>query len=179
MRHFFVLILLLITSALKAQVSYQLLSETEGFPTKEIYQVYIDSKGYLWIGHAMGISRYNGNRFTHYNNPQQNSLGISNIIEDAKGRIWCRNFGAQIFYIENNQMHLLEAYDWKTQFNFPCIALDDNGNLLANHRNGVFVYNIEHKTAEIIKPDNTPIGFQINTIAKLTPDNKVHLKQAV
>lgn len=132
-----------------AQLQYQLISSADGLPSKEVYEVFCDSKGFLWIGHAMGISRFDGNRFTNFHHPQQNSFGVSNILEDEKGRIWFRNFGAQIFYIEDNQIHLLHSYDWKMQESFPSFIISKNGLLLASHKQGLFVYNINDGSSRI------------------------------
>jgi ligand-binding sensor domain-containing protein len=126
----------------------------DGLPTTEVYEVFCDSKGFLWIGHSLGLSRYDGNRFTHYNNSSINNLGFSDIKEDKLGTIWCRNFGGQIFYIQNNQMKLLEAYNWKQQNTFPKIFIDESNQLIATDVNGIFIYNIQQQQNTIVKPPN-------------------------
>src|SRR5215217_4341491 len=83
------------------------LQQVEGLPSKEVYDLHIDKKGYLWIAHDLGITRFDGLNFIHFSDPQQASLSMGDITEDGQGRIWCHNFSGQIFYIENGKMFLL------------------------------------------------------------------------
>jgi signal transduction histidine kinase len=125
------------------------LYEIKGLPTKEVYDLMFDSKGFLWIGHEFGLSRYDGNKFTHFTSPLQNSLAVSNIMEDNKGRIWCRNFTSQIFYIENNQMNLLSQYEHEKERRIPSMVIINN-KLLSNSNNGIFVLNLADFTSKFI-----------------------------
>lgn len=116
----------------------------------ETYQVFCDSKGFIWIGHSNGLTRFDGNSFQHYTNKNQNSLGISNICEDARGNIWCRNFGGQIFFIKDNVLQLLSKYDWQSQATFPNFFITKDKILIASHQKGLFVYDIENNKSYII-----------------------------
>jgi hypothetical protein len=120
-----------------------------GLPTRELYDITTDRKGFLWIGHELGLSRYDGIHFTSFNHPKQTSLSISEIKEDSTGRIWCHNFSGQIFYIENSQMHLLEAYRYEQELQYPRIQLYKN-ELLATSRFGLFVYDLTAKKSRYI-----------------------------
>lgn len=140
-----------------AQLRFGLLSTSQNVPTNETYEAYCDSKGYIWFGHALGISRYNGNKINDYKHPLQNSLGISNIKEDLQGNIWCRNFGGQIFSIVNNKMQLLDCYNWKQQATFPTFVIDKFNRLIASHNKGLFVYNISQPNNNyIVTPSGKP-----------------------
>src|SRR4051812_33537353 len=80
-------------------------------PNKVVYKLLIDKKGFLWIANDFGVTRYDGINFTTFSNPNQISLAATGLLEDQQGRIWFSNFSGQIFYIENNIMHLLEAFN--------------------------------------------------------------------
>jgi ligand-binding sensor domain-containing protein len=49
------------------------IQEVKGIPTKQIFDLMIDRKGFLWVGHDLGLSRFDGTSFTHFSNalPQQ------------------------------------------------------------------------------------------------------------
>ncbi len=132
---------------------------TEGLPSNQIYNVYRDSRGYLWMGHALGLSRFDGNRFTNYFTTDQNSLGFSNIFEDRQGVLWCHNFGGQIFYVKNNVLRLFEKYDWKIQTSFPGIIITANNELVATHENGLYIYSIDKDEDTLINAGNLNFKF--------------------
>src|SRR5829696_10570182 len=110
MRKLLVLFFLLLGYTGFAQVHPERVS---GLPTNELYDLHIDQKGYLWIAHGLGISRYDGLNFISYTHPAQVNLRTTDIVEDRHGRIWFHNFSGQVFYIENGSIHLLESYDFK------------------------------------------------------------------
>jgi signal transduction histidine kinase/ligand-binding sensor domain-containing protein len=113
------------------------LKEVPGLPTRELYDLMIDKKGFLWITHDLGITRFDGINFINFYNQKQTSLSGTGLLEDAGGRIWFNNFTGQIFYIENEKMHLLAGYDYKNEATFPRIALYKN-QLVATSKKGLF-----------------------------------------
>lgn len=110
-------------------------------PSPEAYDLLKDSKGYLWVGHDQGISRYDGARFINLYHPQQSSIAMTNLIEDKNGRIWCHNFSGQIFYIENLQLHLFAGYKYKEEPGFPRITICGD-ELVATSSKGLFVHSL-------------------------------------
>lgn len=111
-----------------------------GLPSDEVYDLLADSKGFLWAAHALGLSRYDGLSFKTFTNPLATGLGVTDLVEDKQGRIWCHNFNGQVFYIEDEEMHLLTAYKYKEEFYYPRLTvLGDE--LLITTRKGFFVCN--------------------------------------
>ncbi len=109
-----------------------------GLPTKEIFDLLVDRKGFLWVGHDMGISRFDGFSFTHFTHPARSSLGVTDLAEDSLGRIWFHNFTGQVFYIENERMNLLEAYEHERENYFPRLVFFQNEILVTSNK-GLFV----------------------------------------
>jgi ligand-binding sensor domain-containing protein len=68
--------------------------EIKGLSKNEVYAIYKDSKGNIWIGaNGVGLYRYDGNDFTLYYKTDRADLmiygyGIQSILEDKKGNIW-------------------------------------------------------------------------------------------
>jgi len=123
-------------SSAKAQIS---LENVSGLPAKEIYNLHVDQKGYLWIAHSLGISRYDGLNFIHFTNPALASLQMMDIVEDKQGRIWCHNFSGQILYIEQGELKFLKQYNYKKENQNPRMALCGNELVITSQR-GLFVY---------------------------------------
>lgn len=85
---------------------YRTIDKTSGLPSNTIYDIFQDAKGFMWIGHDKGLSKYDGFRFTHYQNEEQRGRPLSNLLQDSTGKIWCQNFVGQFFYIENDTLKL-------------------------------------------------------------------------
>ena len=78
-------------------------STKDGLPSKEIHQIYQDTKGYIWIASNRGISKFNGAEFVNYT---MNDGLIDNMVfgfyEDPKNRLWIRSFKSELCYIKND-----------------------------------------------------------------------------
>lgn len=145
MGKFAVLFFLLWSYAVFAQ---RLPVPVSGLPTSELYDLHIDQKGYLWIAHGLGISRYDGLNYISYAHPEQVSLRTTDIVEDPHGRIWFHNFSGQVFYIENGTIHLLESYDFKGENQNPKMVLCGNELLITSYK-GLFVCNTDNFTSQL------------------------------
>lgn len=98
MRHF-----LLIISVFTIKIcSGQQLEESfflpiSGLPTKVVYCITQDSKGFIWVGTDAGVARYDGNTFhllTMADGLSDNE--IFQIKEDRKGRLWFLTYNGRI-----------------------------------------------------------------------------------
>lgn len=124
----------------EANPACRLLSDEDGLPSMEIYHLYQDSKGYLWIGSADGLSRYDGIRFKKYASKNLTGRALTGTIEDQSGRIWCHNFTGQILYLKNDSMHVQEEWLPNIRLGFPIIFVDRQDKLWAGSDKGLFWY---------------------------------------
>ena len=150
------------------------LQKIKGLPTEEVYDVFADSKGYIWAGHSLGISRYDGIGFTSFNCPDQTALGITRICEDKEGRIWCHNFNGQVFYIQDEQMHLFEQYNANTEISFPDMLIHDS-ELIITSLKGIFVCNTKTMQGRYLRSKSGIGGSRTLTLnheAVITFDSK-------
>ena len=83
---------------------YRHFSVDDGLPSTEIYHVFQDSKGYIWLATNIGVSRYDGQKFVNFD--KQDGLPentVFEIYEDAIGRVWFVSFPCQLsFYIDDS-----------------------------------------------------------------------------
>lgn len=89
--------------------AYEVIDFTKGLPSNSVYNIYQDSRGYIWIGHDKGLTRYNGSTFQNYSTNIRQSRALSNIHEDSTGRIWCQNFNGDIYFTNQDSLGLLTA----------------------------------------------------------------------
>ncbi len=117
------------------------LTDAEGLPSMEVYNMLQDKRGFMWLGTDNGVCRYDGKRFTTFFHPKQKGKAFSFLREDIKGRIWFVNFSGQIFYIENDKMNLFTLFEKEFKSSFPVIEFDSKGQLwIASIGNPLFCY---------------------------------------
>jgi hypothetical protein len=82
------------------------LSEKNGLPDKEFYDITEDNKGFIWLSAAKGLFRYDGKSFKNYSNEEQRGISVFGVKQDRLGRIWCNNISGQFFYIQDDKLRL-------------------------------------------------------------------------
>ncbi|MGE5383605.1 MAG: two-component regulator propeller domain-containing protein, partial [Omnitrophica WOR_2 bacterium] len=78
-------------------------SVDDGLPSSEIYHIFQDSKGYIWLASNMGVSRFDGRLFKNFD--VQNGLPentVFEIYEDETGKVWFVSFPFQLSYFEKD-----------------------------------------------------------------------------
>ena len=78
----------------------------DGLPSSEVYHVFQDSKGYIWLATNMGVSRFDGREFRNYD--VQDGLPentVFEIYEDEAGRVWFVGFPFQLSYFEGDSIY--------------------------------------------------------------------------
>lgn len=77
-----------------------------GLISNEVYHVFEDSKGFIWLAHDMGVSRYNGSKFQNFGAKEGlPDISIYEIYEDYLGRIWFMSHSKQLCYYEKGKIH--------------------------------------------------------------------------
>ena len=75
-----------------------------GLPSNMVYTLSIDTMGYLWGSHELGMWRYNGEIFDNNNTPNKETIFCQT---DICGRVWLIDITYQLHYIEaSNKMNL-------------------------------------------------------------------------
>jgi len=68
---------------LAAQNPYAInIDKTSGMPSNSVFDVFQDSKGFMWFATGKGLCRYDGNNFELYTADFQTSKSGSSISED-------------------------------------------------------------------------------------------------
>ncbi len=108
--YIFKIIVLFICISLKAQsVFFENINSQSGLPSENIYDIYKDSKGYIWCTSEIGLLRFNGKSFKLFDNDCSLSKSGSYMKEDSFGRIWYQTFDGYFFYTENNSLKQLAS----------------------------------------------------------------------
>lgn len=129
---------------------FKMFTTRDGLPTNNIFKVRFDQKGFLWIAHDKGISRFDGTTFRTYSNPAQKSNVYTDVYIAPDGKVWMTNLGLQAFYIENDQMKLYREFDLILPPANMSIGFLDNGNLIFNAEGGLVEVNPKLNTEKNI-----------------------------
>jgi len=104
---FSMLLVLLCSDILLAQKPFtRKISYLDGLPTDVIYDLFVDRSGLLYLGTDKSLITYDGVQFNKLPIPGSLGNSISSIQQDASGRIWCRNFSNQLFYLANDKLNV-------------------------------------------------------------------------
>lgn len=114
MKHFSVIIFffLCLGTLMSQTPSFRHYSVNDGLPSSEIYHVFQDKKGYVWVSTDCGVSKFDGYSFKTYSTSQGLPDNcVFQVIEDHKERKWLRSFSGRLSYIEQGEVHVLDCYE--------------------------------------------------------------------
>lgn len=91
------------------ELQFEHITVKDGLSSNSVTAIAEDQQGFIWIGTAGGLNRYDGYRFKKYyhSNKDSNSLvnnGVQTIFCDSKGRLWiCTEDGVSCFVTVENR----------------------------------------------------------------------------
>jgi len=138
--------------------SFFQITEEEGLPINKIYNITKDTNGFVWIGSEAGLFRFDGIRFHGFTNKFQKSKSVTGLTVSSSGRIYCYNFKGQIFYHDNDSLHLLiERKNFISN-----ITSDNKYNIWFTDKQGIYCYN--EKSKKWTSPDIAKSKFDSDDI---------------
>ncbi|MBS3798077.1 diguanylate cyclase [Pseudoalteromonas sp. BDTF-M6] len=84
----------LITSTASASITDYVVKQwntRNGLPSQSLKSVTQDNQGYIWVGTQFGLSRFDGDHFTNFNEQNSNFLNsnaINKLLIDKEGLLW-------------------------------------------------------------------------------------------
>ncbi|GEM_PF-2643363 len=137
----------------RINLDFKFLNSNEGLSHNNVYTLFEDSEGFIWIGTENGLNLYNGHTFKYFqkegkSDNEINGNEISVIVEDKYGRIWIGTFNDGLCW-----------YD-KVKGKFHRVKLENDFNRVTSsiqslHIDGDFIW----------------IGFETGYISKLNINN--------
>jgi ligand-binding sensor domain-containing protein len=151
MKVIIIILFLMTCGLLSAQQPYaRNLTIEDGLPSMEIYDMYQDSRGYMWLATDGGLCRYDIHSIKKYHHPLEKGVAVSRILEDNKGQIWYKNFKGQLFYTDNrDSVNLFEVPDSIKFGVYSNYHISNNKLILGT--NQLYIYDLDKKTWETKK----------------------------
>ena len=136
----FPFILLLLSYICVSQNPYHItIDQTAGLPSNSVYDIFQDSKGFMWFATGKGLTKYDGNYFKTFTSDFQTSKSGSCIAEDDFGRIWYANFDGFLYYVEKGIIKALPQETSLGYYRFGIIKTE----LFLIQPNAVLVYDLK------------------------------------
>jgi two-component sensor histidine kinase len=99
--------------ALAQTVPFIKFTREQGLPSDIVYNIFQDSRKFLWFATDKGIARYDGAKFETFTTsdglPDNEIFGFE---EDAEGRIWFIAFNGELCFYKNGVFHNVENSPW-------------------------------------------------------------------
>ncbi len=78
---------------------------SDGLLTNEIYQVFQDSQGYIWLATGTGVCKFNGKHFISVDKPKEfRNSSIHEIKEDGNKQLWFVSLTGNLFYRKSSKV---------------------------------------------------------------------------
>ena len=82
------------------------LTEKEGLPDVEFYDILEDPKGFIWLAADKGLFRFDGKDYVSYSNKEKRGLSVFGLKLNSQNQVWCNNISGQFFYVKDNSLIL-------------------------------------------------------------------------
>lgn len=146
-------------------------SDLEGLPQNSVYAVIQTVDGYLWIATEEGLSRFDGVRFSVFNQdntPVMKSNHIKCLFEDARGTLWIGTLHDGIINYQNGTFYNIPALAQLQNKAIYTIHGDTSGNIwIGTDGGGAYRYSTDGDT---LSHYNTGNGLPSNSIKSLYSD---------
>jgi signal transduction histidine kinase/CheY-like chemotaxis protein/ligand-binding sensor domain-containing protein len=162
-------------------LAFNKLSVKDGLSQYSVNCILKDKHGFLWIGTADGLNRYDGYNFQVYKNDPSDSLslgsnGVNVLFEDSKGNLWVgtNGGGLNLYHRDRDSFEQFrETQDSNTITNngITAIAEDLNGKLWIGTYWGLSVLDPNTKKfRRFYYSESDPNSISHNTISTVAAD---------
>ncbi|MFA6403291.1 MAG: two-component regulator propeller domain-containing protein [Salinivirgaceae bacterium] len=97
----------------------------EGLAQSKVYDVIQDKDGFIWIGTASGVSRFDGKQFKNFSaDDGLKENGIQTILQDSRGNIWFGHTGGGITIYDGSKFYNAMPDSVKISSDITCFYED-------------------------------------------------------
>ena len=138
--------------------TFQSFSEREGLISDRVNCMLVDARGIIWIGSAVGITRFDGSRLINLSMQDMmfEDSGVNAIIEDHAGNIWFATSGGLAKYPGDGSITTFDEVEGLKDKNLNSLTEGPRGNIWIG-TNGGGLYKLD-----IHSEDSMPISRVID-----------------
>lgn len=167
-----------------AQPTVNQLSTSDGLSHNTVMDLLQDYKGFLWLGTADGLNRYDGERFQVYRRSARDAQSLSSneikcLLEDRQHRLWVGTNSGGLNQLDSSGVrfrHLLRTVDGQdiATAAITDLAQDQAGRIWAS-TNGQGLLQIDPATRRVTQLTAAKNGLPSNFIHRICPDRAGNL----
>ncbi|HOW45362.1 MAG TPA: two-component regulator propeller domain-containing protein [Candidatus Aminicenantes bacterium] len=133
-----------------------------GLPNSSVLAIAQDRRGFLWLGTAEGLVRFDGVNFTIYNSgniPAFQDNFVNNLHVDRRGVLWIGTLRGKLLSMERGEFRDHPFPDDVSRISYSCIAEDARGDLWVGTSAGLFRFPAGSDSPPVRQPGlaNVPI----------------------
>ncbi len=114
-----------------------------GLPNSSVLAIAQDRSGFLWLGTAEGLVRFDGANFVTFssaNTPAFRDNFVNNLHVDRRGNLWVGTARGKLLSLERGEFRARPLADDVSRISYSCIAEDDRGDLWVGTSAGLFQF---------------------------------------
>jgi PAS domain S-box-containing protein len=114
--------------------------QADGLPQNYVFTVLQSRDGYLWIGTRSGLARFDGVRFTSFDDRIPGQLRESEVwalAEDRASALWVGTYGGGLTRVQNGRFTTFGTGDGLPSDRIRSLAADRDGSLWVGTENGL------------------------------------------
>ncbi|MBL7727194.1 MAG: hypothetical protein JNM68_05895, partial [Dinghuibacter sp.] len=128
------------------------ITNLNGLPSNTVYYLLQDNRGFIWLAHDRGLSRYDGREFKQYSTGSQVGRSLSNLVQ-VGNEIWCQDFSGNFYYTRGDSLVPEPAI--KTQGTFIATSVVGGNTLVSCKQDSLRQFNItQRKYLAVHNPHN-------------------------
>lgn len=159
---FSIILLLLFTQIVSSQeYPSKNISSLDGLPSNEIFSIFKDSRGILWVGTGNGLSKISNGEIKNYY--KSNGLAHNkcySIIEDKNNNMWFASYGGGLTFYDGKKFKIINNDSGLVNDDIRKIINYDNL-IFVGTRDGLSIININNKKIKNFRPNPKFESFQI------------------
>jgi two-component sensor histidine kinase/ligand-binding sensor domain-containing protein len=161
-------------------IPFKHISVTDGLSVSNVNCFLHDSKGFMWIGTANGLNKYDGYNFIVYKNDREDNSSLSSnlvndIIEDKNGNLWIATYQGLSIYDRKkdtffNYLHAEKDSNSIVNNIIQCLLYDTKGNFWIGTEGGLSRFENDH-FVNYVHSDNIAGSLANNDVTSLMEDS--------
>src|ERR1700733_1260912 len=159
-------------SCLSQEYCYTHYDIAQGLPSSRLYCITQDKDGFIWIGTAAGVCRFDGSHFRNYTTRDGvPGLEVPQLFADSRGRIWMAPLHKSVCYYLDGRIHSAQndplLAGIRLHQNIESFAEDASGDILMQERNMLHLLRKDGSLVNYDSLEHEPIRrcLKVNTSA--------------